>query len=173
MARTGENIYKRKDGRFEGRYIKAWDEIEKAVYGYVYGNSKAEVREKVRRKKLGEEGPLEAGEPWKELPFREAAERWLAAKHGILAATTIGRYRKELENKLIPEYGDTTMAYITYEEVGRYRSNEGMYGKARGWLLSGAELEAAFDFMVKGGKASDWGFPDKTHFEILSEKKVA
>ena len=25
MARKGENIYKRKDGRYEGRYIKAYD----------------------------------------------------------------------------------------------------------------------------------------------------
>ncbi len=41
----GENIYKRSDGRWEGRYIK--DRIgEKAVYGYVYGKSFEEVREK-------------------------------------------------------------------------------------------------------------------------------
>lgn len=25
MARRGENIYKRKDGRYEGRYIKYYD----------------------------------------------------------------------------------------------------------------------------------------------------
>ena len=37
MPRKGENIYKRKDGRWEGRYIKARSKTGKAVYGYVYG----------------------------------------------------------------------------------------------------------------------------------------
>ena len=37
MARTGENIYKRKDGRWEARYIKYYDGSGKAKYGYVYG----------------------------------------------------------------------------------------------------------------------------------------
>ena len=47
MPRTGENIYERKDGRFEARYIADRDENGKAVYKSVYGYSKAEVREKV------------------------------------------------------------------------------------------------------------------------------
>lgn len=31
MARRGENIYERKDGRFEGRYIKGYDINGKAI----------------------------------------------------------------------------------------------------------------------------------------------
>ena len=29
MSKKGENIYKRKDGRWEGRYIRCYDENEK------------------------------------------------------------------------------------------------------------------------------------------------
>ena len=47
MARTGENIYKRTDGRYEARYISDRDDNGKAIYKSVYGHSKAEVREKV------------------------------------------------------------------------------------------------------------------------------
>ena len=32
MPRRGENIYKRKDGRWEGRYIKQYDIKGKAQY---------------------------------------------------------------------------------------------------------------------------------------------
>ena len=39
MARKGENIYKRKDGRYEGRYIKDYDLQGKGITGYVYGKS--------------------------------------------------------------------------------------------------------------------------------------
>ena len=31
MSKKGENIYKRKDGRWEGRYIRFYDENEKVV----------------------------------------------------------------------------------------------------------------------------------------------
>lgn len=46
MSRKGENIYKRKDGRWEGRYIKARTPQGKAVYGSVYASTYNEVRKK-------------------------------------------------------------------------------------------------------------------------------
>ena len=39
MPRRGENIYKRKDGRWEGRYIRGRSPSGRAEYGYVYGLS--------------------------------------------------------------------------------------------------------------------------------------
>ena len=39
MPRRGENIYKRKDGRWEGRYIRGRTPAGKAEYGYVYAKS--------------------------------------------------------------------------------------------------------------------------------------
>ena len=47
MARRGENIYKRKDNRWEGRYIKGYDYKGKAQFGYVYAKTYREVREKL------------------------------------------------------------------------------------------------------------------------------
>ena len=49
MARRGENIYKRKDGRYEGRYIKYYDMSGKAVYGYIYSKNYAEIKEKLAK----------------------------------------------------------------------------------------------------------------------------
>ena len=39
MARRGENIRKRKDGRWEGRYIKGRKPDRTAIWGYVYGHT--------------------------------------------------------------------------------------------------------------------------------------
>ena len=39
MARRGENIRKRKDGRWEGRYIKGRKPDKTAIWGYVYGQT--------------------------------------------------------------------------------------------------------------------------------------
>lgn len=47
MPRKGENIYKRKDGRWEGRYIRSYDSEHKAKYAYVYGKTYSEVKRKL------------------------------------------------------------------------------------------------------------------------------
>jgi len=47
MPRKGENIYKRKDGRWEGRYIRSYDASNKAKYSYVYGKTYSEVKQKL------------------------------------------------------------------------------------------------------------------------------
>ena len=46
MPRQEKNIYQRKDGRWEGRYIKGRTETGKAVYGYVYAHTYEEVKKR-------------------------------------------------------------------------------------------------------------------------------
>ena len=48
----GENIFKRKDGRWEARYIKGYDKNRKIQYGFCYGHSYREAKEKVNHAKL-------------------------------------------------------------------------------------------------------------------------
>ena len=45
MSRKGENFYKRKDGRWEARYIHHYEK-GKAKYRYLYARTYSEVREK-------------------------------------------------------------------------------------------------------------------------------
>ena len=52
MARHGENIDKRKDGRWEGRYIKGRSETGKAIWGYVYAYSYVDAKSALIRKKV-------------------------------------------------------------------------------------------------------------------------
>ena len=47
MPRKGENIYKRKDGRWEGRYIQGRTPSGKAKYGFVYGKTYREAKAKL------------------------------------------------------------------------------------------------------------------------------
>lgn len=52
MPRKGENIYKRKDGRWEGRYIKSRTCSGKIVYGYVYAKTYRDTKTKLRESTL-------------------------------------------------------------------------------------------------------------------------
>lgn len=51
MPRHGENIYKRRDGRYEGRYVVGKTAAGKTRFGYVYGYQYTEVRNELIRKK--------------------------------------------------------------------------------------------------------------------------
>ena len=90
MGRHGENIRKRKDGRWEGRY-KIYDgKKDKMLYRSVYGCSYGEVKEKLSKAKLEAavqkpENPPHNAESSQEkgdnsqipLLFSQAAEEWL------------------------------------------------------------------------------------------------
>ena len=51
MPRHGENIYKRRDGRYEGRYVVGKTATGKTKFGYIYGYQYTEVRNELLRKK--------------------------------------------------------------------------------------------------------------------------
>lgn len=57
MPKRGENIRKRKDGRWEGRLIIGYNEKGKSVYKSIYGKTyleakkKCKKREKIKRKR--------------------------------------------------------------------------------------------------------------------------
>ena len=73
MARRGENIRKRKDGHWEGRYIKGRKPDHTAIWGYIYGRTYATVkRELTIRKNELQAFVLSAGNP----TFRELAQKW-------------------------------------------------------------------------------------------------
>ncbi len=47
MSKKGENIYLRKDGRWEGRYIKDRKPNGKPVFGSIYGRQYSEVKKRL------------------------------------------------------------------------------------------------------------------------------
>lgn len=78
MARHGENIRKRKDGRWEGRYPVYNADKEKTVYRSVYGRTYEEAREKLTAKKNLMKGRcVETKKIYDDIIFLEAAREWL------------------------------------------------------------------------------------------------
>ena len=49
MSRKGENIYKRKDNRWEGRYVKGYAEDGSIKYGYIYASSYMQAKERLQK----------------------------------------------------------------------------------------------------------------------------
>lgn len=110
MPRKGENIYKRRDGRWEGRYIRAY-EGNRAKYGYVYGKSYGDVKKKLIEKKAGFRNGKENEEVPDEL-FMSVAGMWLESCKNSCKESTVVKYRNLLEHYINPYIGKVSLGAV-------------------------------------------------------------
>lgn len=111
----GENIYKRKDGRWEGRYKKGYDQRGKIRYGYCYGHSYREVKEKVLMIRLKTFSGFTESHSKGKTNFGTYCEQWMHMKQQSLKKSTIAKYQFMLEKHILPALGNYTVERITSE----------------------------------------------------------
>lgn len=116
MAKRGENIHKRKDGRWEGRYIKARTPDGKICWGYLYGHSYADVKQALIQKKA-ETGFYHLTKT--DLTFSELAESWLFSVKTGVKESTYAHYHYTLHNYLLPVLGSFAVASLNEETLER------------------------------------------------------
>lgn len=121
MPRKGENIYKRKDGRWEGRYIKSRTD-SKALYGYIYGKTYREVKEKLLETKAKTQ---QSGVDVKNttMLFSVCAEYWLIEKEPTIKYSTYMKYTNLLNSYIVPTLGTKTVNTIGYDELSEFCSS--------------------------------------------------
>ena len=100
MPRKGENVYHRKDGLWEARYVKEIDEFGKKKYGSVYGHSCREAKEK-RQQIVDNIRLFQKPVCTRNTTVYQLAEEWLHLCQSKLKLSTYQRYRGFLENHII------------------------------------------------------------------------
>ena len=118
MARHGENIRKRKDGRWEGRYRIYSEEKRKVLYRSVYGKSYQEAREKLDAKKLSlKNGAAEKSSgDWpsqENIRFAVAAGAWLARLRQERKPSTYAKYSLIYRTHIKPALQEALLSQIT------------------------------------------------------------
>ncbi len=109
MARKGENIYKRKDGRWEGRYPVGKNARGRAKYRSIYGKTYAEVREKLLPLKANSCQYQESGRR----TVGALLEEWLAAVQLRVKPSTHASYRMKADKHILPEFGEIRYDKLT------------------------------------------------------------
>ena len=118
MPRKGENIYKRKDGRWEARYIHHY-ENGKAKYRYVYANTYTEAKLKRQEEMVQPENIIPS--PVRRLAcFSEIAKLWLGDVKGSVKESTYTRYVRIVENYLLPTLGEIRIAKIDSAQINAF-----------------------------------------------------
>lgn len=117
MPRKGENIYKRKDGRWEGRYIKSRTCTGKIVYGYVYAKTYREVKAKLRENTSSNTIQPVVTAIQNPNIFSSVAEDWFESVKSQTKESTQNKYHNMLTDYILPSYGEQTLDSITYDFI--------------------------------------------------------
>lgn len=132
MARTGENIYKRKDGRWEGRFIHSYGENGKAKYKYVYAKTYTEVKAKLLNlQKTDPQVPVVATYSEK-LKYAYWLNEWLSLKKLKVKDSTYIRYRNSIDNHIKPHLGKYQIDKISTGLMENFISDLMSSGKLNG-----------------------------------------
>ena len=101
----GENIFRRRDGRWEARYIKGRELSGKIKYGYCYGKTYREAKEKAAKRKaaLANGAPLPTARTQK--PFSSYCLEWLHTKKCTVKESTYIKYSTAVNKHIIPKLG--------------------------------------------------------------------
>lgn len=128
MSKRGLNIYHRKDGRYEGRYIDGYKENGKAKYHSIYGKTYNEVKDKLLQIKARVIVPVnESG-----LTVKELFNEWLSAKLIQTKASTHANYAFKVEKHLIPAFGNLKIEKLLPSTVYNFiieKQNKGLSNK--------------------------------------------
>ena len=128
----GENIFKRKDGRWEARYVKNREPSGKIIYGYCYAKTYKEVKEKVSEFRIFCDARSSCTSGSKQRKFGLYCDQWLESCRGRLKDSTCERYRTAVENHIKPKLGGLIPQSINEETISEFSSillSEGLAAK--------------------------------------------
>lgn len=158
MSRRGENIYKRKDGRWEGRY-KPDGFSEK--YKYVYAHTYKEVKEKlaeIKRKQFSKNS--------KRILVSSLSEEWLEFKKQDIKESTYIKYRNIILKHIKPIIGHLYINSLQDEDIQKFTlllKNKSLSNKSVRDILS--VVSSIFNYSQKIGV-----YTDKINIEDLYPK---
>lgn len=173
MARHGENIHKRVDGRWEARIIVAHNSNGKARYKYLYGKTYMEVKEK-RNTLLAQTQCNDKSVISSKITFSQLLNDWLYFIQPDVKESTYSKYVFGIHRHIEPELGklyvqdlnSDTIAYFTRNKLtnGKLSGKGGLSPKTVADLLSIIKL--ALDF----GCQREYGCPE--HIVIHNPRQV-
>lgn len=119
MPRKGENIYKRKDGRWEGRFLESYTPDGKGKYHSVYAASYTEIKEKLNG--------------FKNQTFKSTVRSsklakycadWLNMVKLNHKESTYCKYRNVCEHHILPEFGRLNINLISEKIIESFLADK-------------------------------------------------
>lgn len=141
--RNAMNIYKRKDGRFEGRIPLGYDDNGKIKYRYLYAKSLAEIKEKMlyAYSDSGSSDHIVCDKTFKEL-----CEEWLASAKLRVKHSSYCCYEKLINKHIIPYFGNIGYGELGTPIINEFSEHKLKFGKVNGF--GGLSAKSVHDILV-------------------------
>ena len=130
MARTGENIYKRKDGRWEGRYIRLYDADGKPKYGYVYARTYSSVKQMLAECRCKQvQNPAQNH---LSIIFEKTLASWLQSTRTSIKESTFAKYSQIIDRHIRPALGQYPTDKISTQLIEGFLQQQLLAGRIDG-----------------------------------------
>ena len=116
MARRGENIYKRKDGRWEGRFKSGIKADGTAKYSSIYGKTYAEVKAELSEKRV----KTAVSAVPRNLTLNNLFSIWFADIRLKVKESTYMNYLMKYEKHISMTLGKTLYDKLTVEKLNSF-----------------------------------------------------
>ncbi|MGX7203101.1 hypothetical protein BCR22_11785 [Enterococcus plantarum] len=117
MSKPGENIYKRKDGRWEGRYIKHRKEDGTIQYGYIYQRTYNAVKKQLTLMKSLYYHQYHNLNSNYTGTLQQWGVFWLSNVKEKVKLSTYTSYRNKLHQHIFPEIGQIQLRNISAQHI--------------------------------------------------------
>ena len=118
MARRGDNIHKRKDGRWEGRYKNGYRSDGSVRYSSVYAATYSDCKRKL---KLAQQDKWEVESAFGENKlFSDVLHTWMYANKVRIKGATEAKYSRLIESHIIPEIGGLKIRQIDSSIINNF-----------------------------------------------------
>jgi len=128
MPKKGENIRRRNDGRWEGRYSGGTNINGRTKYISVYARSYVEVKEKLLTAKI----QPEQRELITEMLYGDVLMEWLGKQALTIKASTYVKYRNLTNGHIAPALGQLPLEQITTARLTRFMQEKVERGRLDG-----------------------------------------
>lgn len=169
MSKKGENIYKRKDGRWEGRYVRIYDENGKAKYGYIYGKTYSDVKQRLIEKKSSSTTQVSGCSTL----YSDILDAWLQSTRMSIKESTYARYTHLVNTHIRPQLGKYQLSKISTQLVEGFIEKQLNCGRVdnRGGLSSKTVTDILTILKSTMGYAQYHNFTVSCNLSKLTVKK--
>ncbi len=132
MSKRGENIYKRKDGRWEGRIKRQGECGGRGGYKSIYGKTYKEIKQKMEDYR---KNPPKKSRG--KLLMGDISERWLDENKSVWKPTTYGAYSQIVNKYIRPSLGKLDIGSIDARMLDEFSKGLGGNEEGRHTLITG------------------------------------
>ena len=133
MGRRGENIRKRKDGRWEARVIYTHDLSGKAKYRSFYGRTYLEAKKKknefIQNHLNTDHVSNGRNQAEFKITLKQLMEEWMESRRNEVKESTFAHYKNIVEKHILPALGETCLQNLQTETIDDFLKEKLISGR--------------------------------------------